>query len=188
MTIYIWVVVACWAAFIIYWAISWTGTKRTVGISGFKGWFATRIVLIVIVVIILSNQGSKNWALQHFSATTPSLAPLGALLAIIGIGIAIWARRYLGKNWGTPQSVKENPELVTTGPYVYIRHPIYSGVLLAMIGTALVTAAIWFVILVIAAGYFIYSAYQEQKLMLKTFPDTYPAYKARTKMLIPFVF
>ncbi len=87
-----------------------------------------------------------------------------------------------------PQSVKENPELVTSGPYAYIRHPIYTGVLVAMIGTALVTSMLWLLIFVVTGGYFIYSALEEEKLMLKTFPDSYPAYKARSKMLIPFIF
>ena len=188
MTIYTWVVSGCWVVFIIYWLITAAGAKKTVSDFGFRSWLLIRVVLIVIVVIILDNQASKVWALQHLAATTPTLAPLGALLAVIGVGLAVWARTDLGKNWGMPQSVKENPELVTTGPYAYIRHPIYSGVLLAMIGTALVMSMLWLVIFVVAGGYFIYSAYQEEKLMTKTFPDTYPAYKMRTKMLIPCIF
>ena len=188
MTIYTWVIVACWAAFVIYWIISGAGAKKTVRTGAFRGWLAIRVVFIIVVIVALKNQSSRDWVNYEAAATTPALAPLGALIAILGISLAVWARRYLGRNWGMPQSVKENPELVTTGPYAYIRHPIYSGVLLAMIGTALVTSMLWLVIFVVAGGYFIYSAYQEEKLMLKTFPDTYPAYKARTKMLIPFIF
>jgi protein-S-isoprenylcysteine O-methyltransferase Ste14 len=69
-----------------------------------------------------------------------------------------------------------------------VRHPIYTGVLLAMIGSAFVTGPLWGIVLAFGAAYFLYSALQEEKQMLMEFPDAYPAYKARTKMLIPFVF
>lgn len=63
----------------------------------------------------------------------------GRCLAIwvLGLGLAVWARIYLGRNWGMPTSTKEDPELVTSGPYRTIRHPIYTGILLAMIGSAI---------------------------------------------------
>ncbi len=87
-----------------------------------------------------------------------------------------------------PMSVQENAELATTGPYAYIRNPIYSGMLLAMLGSMLVAGLSWLIPFIFFAIYFIYSAKAEEKLMLAQFPDTYPAYKKRTKMLIPFVY
>jgi protein-S-isoprenylcysteine O-methyltransferase Ste14 len=101
--------------------------------------------------------------------------------------LAIWARRHLGRNWGMPMSFKENPELVTTGPYVYIRNPIYSGFLLAILGSALTSGALWLIFFVVFGAYFVYAAKNEEKIMLQEFPDTYPAYKRRTRLLIPFV-
>lgn len=86
-----------------------------------------------------------------------------------------------------PMSVKENPELVTSGPYAYIRHPIYTGFLLAMLGSAFVVGNWEFVLFVIFGLYFSYSARTEEKLMTRTFPTQYPQYKQRTKTLIPFV-
>ena len=74
-----------------------------------------------------------------------------------------------------------------SGPYAYVRHPIYTGVLLAMLGSALVSGPAWALILIVAASYFVYAALQEEKIMLKEFPDTYPLYRKRTKMLIPFI-
>ncbi len=85
-------------------------------------------------------------------------------------------------------SHKENPELVTTGPYAYIRNPIYSGVTLAMLGSGLALGQWWFLVAIITFLYFAYASLQEEKIMLAAFPETYPAYKARTRMLIPFVF
>ena len=58
------------------------------------------------------------------------------MLFAVGLGFAIWARRALGHNWGTPMSQKYEPELVTSGPYWMVRHPIYSGILVAGLGTA----------------------------------------------------
>lgn len=84
-------------------------------------------------------------------------------------------------------SVKQDPELVRSGPYRYIRHPIYTGILLAMIGASVASSIFWLAIFAISGIYFIYSAVQEEKLMMKQFPKVYPSYKSKTKMLIPFV-
>jgi protein-S-isoprenylcysteine O-methyltransferase Ste14 len=83
---------------------------------------------------------------------------------------------------------KQDPELVTSGPYRYIRHPIYTGILLAALGSSISVSIFWLVFFVISGVYFIYSANVEEKLMMKEFPKTYPTYKAKTKMLIPFIF
>lgn len=82
---------------------------------------------------------------------------------------------------------KQDPELVTTGPYQYIRHPIYTGILLGTLGSAIDVSTYWLIVFIIFAFYFIYSAVVEEKLMMKQFPQVYPAYKKKTKMLIPFI-
>ena len=84
-----------------------------------------------------------------------------------------------------PMSTKENPELVTTGPYAFVRHPIYTGILLAMLGTAIGENVSWLLPLLLFGGYFIYSARREEELMLRQFPEQYPAYMRRTNMLVP---
>jgi protein-S-isoprenylcysteine O-methyltransferase Ste14 len=85
-------------------------------------------------------------------------------------------------------SRKENPELVTTGPYHRVRHPTYSGLILALIGTALATTLYALIAVPILAGFFIYSATREEAYLTEQFRDTYRAYKGATKVLIPFVF
>ena len=85
-------------------------------------------------------------------------------------------------------SEKADPELVTTGPYSAVRHPIYSGIILAMAGTAVAVSWYWLVAVVLLGGYFIYSAVMEERYLAERFPDAYPRYKQSTKMLIPFVF
>jgi protein-S-isoprenylcysteine O-methyltransferase Ste14 len=85
-------------------------------------------------------------------------------------------------------SEKVDPELVTTGPYRRVRHPIYSGIILAMIGTAIAVSWYWLLAVVLLGAYFVYSAVMEERYIAGLFPDTYPAYKRSTKMLVPFVF
>jgi protein-S-isoprenylcysteine O-methyltransferase Ste14 len=109
-------------------------------------------------------------------------------LYVLGLGLAVWARVYIGRNWGTPMSRKQDPELVTSGPYRMVRHPIYSGIILASIGTAVAISLYWLIVAALFGAYFIYSALQEERFMAEQFPNTYPEYKRSTKMLIPFVF
>jgi protein-S-isoprenylcysteine O-methyltransferase Ste14 len=78
-------------------------------------------------------------------------------------------------------------QVVGTGPYKYIRHPIYSGLLLGVLGTAIATNFYWVLVLVLGGIYFVYSARVEEGLMESAFPTMYPEYRASTKMLIPFV-
>jgi len=85
-------------------------------------------------------------------------------------------------------SQKADPELVTTGPYSKIRHPIYSGIILAMIGTTIAVSLYWLVAVALLGAYFAYSAIVEERFMADRFPGSYPEYKRSTNMLIPFIF
>jgi protein-S-isoprenylcysteine O-methyltransferase Ste14 len=76
---------------------------------------------------------------------------------------------------------------VTSGPYRRVRHPIYSGLLLALLGTAVAVAWYWAIAGVVVGVYFVYSAIEEERYMASRFPDTYPQYKSSTRMMIPFV-
>ena len=87
-----------------------------------------------------------------------------------------------------PMTERTEPELVTSGPYRYVRHPIYTGMILAFIGTALAVDYAWLIVLVIGGMYFIYSALHEEKFLKQQFPTQYPEYMQRSKMLVPFLF
>ena len=177
-----------WVAFWLYWLIAAFGSKKNSAprIQHFVG---VRLIMFVVIVLLIRTSLTKSISLNHdlFVQKNYWLLSIGLILFIAGLMLAIWARLYLGKNWGMPMSFKQDPELVTTGPYRFIRHPIYTGILLAMLGTALAGSAYWAVILVIATIYFIYSATVEEKNMQRQFPQTYIKYKKQTKMLIPFV-
>ena len=141
--------------------------------------------MIVVGLILLIRLG----VFRHQGLNSdPWRAGLGLVLFTLGLGFAIWARVHIGRNWGTPMSQKDEPELVTSGPYRLVRHPIYSGVLLAGVGTAVALSWLWLIAVVLAGVYFVYSATVEERNLTEQFPDTYPVYRHSTKMLVPFVF
>jgi protein-S-isoprenylcysteine O-methyltransferase Ste14 len=168
-----------WLAFSAYWLIAALGAKP--GSRGARRWPAG-LRIIVLVFIVTRVVGSAKLRVEE-----PVLQVLGVVLFGCGLALAVWARVYLGRNWGMPMSQKDEPELVTSGPYRFVRHPIYTGILLALLGTALATNLYWLGACVLVGAYFVHSARVEERILADAFPATYPRYRARTKMLIPFV-
>ena len=170
------------------WLVFWVGWLVAAGNakSGRTQWGRYAGVRLLIAVAVVSL--FRLSAFRGHATRSAWLGGIGLTLFALGLALAVWARIYLGRNWGTPMSQKDDPELVTTGPYRWIRNPIYSGIILAMFGTALAVSLRWLVLAAILGSYFVYSAFQEQRYMSEQFPETYPAYRDSTKMLIPFVF
>jgi protein-S-isoprenylcysteine O-methyltransferase Ste14 len=171
-----------WVAFWIYWIAASAGAKT--GQTRWTQFAGIRVGIILIVLLLLRVGVLKG----HASNTAdPWLEGIGLALFLPGLALAVWARVYIGRNWGMPMSRKDDPELVTTGPYRAIRHPIYSGIILAMVGTTLAVSWYWLIAVALLGGYFIYSAVTEERYMTGIFPEAYPAYKRSSKMLIPFI-
>lgn len=189
MTIYTRIITALWLVFIAYWAISAMTAKRSVGRRAWSKEIGLRLSVIALVVIALHSPGLRHVLrnVQAYEAGSTLMGLIGVVFCALGIGFAIVARVYLGRNWGMPMSRKENPELVTTGPYALVRHPIYTGMFFAILGSAMGASIFWALPLILFGAYFIYSARREEKLMIEQFPEQYPAYMKRTKMLLPFV-
>jgi protein-S-isoprenylcysteine O-methyltransferase Ste14 len=141
--------------------------------------------VIVAAAVLLVRLGAFH---GHGLNTDPWRAGVGLVFFVLGLGFAIWARIHIGRNWGTPMTQKDEPELVTSGPYRFVRHPIYAGVLIAGVGTAVALSWLWLTAVVLACVYFLYSATVEERYMTERFPDNYPEYKRSTKMLVPFIF
>lgn len=168
-----------WIVFWVYWLMSALGVKagtasmRRVPVNGLSA-------LSVILVVRVFRGGG-------LAVHSPILGAIGAVVFACGLALAVWARVHLGRNWGMPMTQKAEPELVTSGPYRRVRHPIYTGLLMALLGTALANNLIGLIIVAILGAYFYYCAHVEEKNLTATFPTAYPAYRTRTKMLIPFV-
>ena len=182
-----------WAGFVICWLVLAQFNKKASRRSPAQTVWWLRVVLLVIVLtVLLLRHGldGRLVSIRHDLPARPGAAAqwLGVGLCVVGFAFAVWARIHLGRNWGMPMSLRQGHELVTSGPYALVRHPIYTGIMLAMIGAAVTLSFLWLILFALYFAYFIVSARTEEKMMLAQFPDTYPAYRRRTKMLIPFVF
>ena len=171
-----------WAAFWLYWLVTAFSAKR--GRVAWSRELRIRAVIVVVAILLIRLGAFRGHGLD----TDPWRAGFGLVLFALGLAFAVWARVHIGRNWGLPMTQKSEPELVTSGPYRLVRHPIYSGILTAGIGTAVALNWLWLTVVALAAVYFVYSALVEERYLADRFPDTYPAYKRSTRMLVPFVF
>ncbi len=117
-----------WGVFWAYWLVSAVAAKE--GAGGRRRLPASGLTVVAVLLVVrVIRDGS-------LAVESPVVAAIGAVLFASGIVLAVWARLELGRNWGMPMTEKAEPELVTAGPYRLVRHPIYSGLLLAVLGTA----------------------------------------------------
>jgi protein-S-isoprenylcysteine O-methyltransferase Ste14 len=173
------VITLAWIVFWIYWLASATTSKESV--SG--GWRTRLTGVSAVGVFLIAGVLRGGGSAVHSTI----LAAIGVVLFAGGLGLAIWARLHLGRNWGMPMTQRAEPELITSGPYRFVRHPIYTGLLTAMLGTALVNNLLGLIVVAVLVAYFYYSGTVEERNLAATFPAAYPEYKSRTKMLIPFL-
>jgi protein-S-isoprenylcysteine O-methyltransferase Ste14 len=171
-----------WAAFWVYWLVAAFSTKR--GRVPWSRELRIRAAILVLVIVLIRVGAFRGHGLN----SDPWRAGVGLALFAAGLAFAIWARIHIGRNWGTPMSRKDEPELVISGPYRRVRHPIYTGILVASIGTAVALSWAWLIAVALAAVYFTYSAIVEERYLTEQFPDAYPLYRSSTKMIVPFVF
>jgi protein-S-isoprenylcysteine O-methyltransferase Ste14 len=168
-----------WIVFWVYWLVSAFGAKE--GTGGRRRIPANGLSVLAVILLLRVFSGGS------LAVHSQVLEAIGAVVFACGIALAIWARVHLGRNWGMPMTEKTEPELVTSGPYRFVRHPIYSGLLAGVLGTALATNLIGLIVVAVLGGYFYYSASVEERNLAATFPTAYPAYRSSTKMLVPFV-
>src|SRR6476646_1866243 len=171
-----------WGAFSLYWLAAAFSMKR--GRVPWSRELRIRAVIAVVVIVLIRLGAFRG----HGPNTDPWRAGVGLVLFALGLGFAVWARMQLGRNWGTPMTQKDEPELVSSGPYHLVRHPIYSGILVAGVGTAVALSWLWLTAVGLAGVYFLYAATVEERYLTEQFPDDYPTYKRSTKMLVPYVF
>jgi protein-S-isoprenylcysteine O-methyltransferase Ste14 len=170
-----------WAAFWLYWLVAAFSVKR--GRVAWSRELRIRTVITVVVILLIRFGAFRG----HGINTDQWRVGVGLVLFVLGLGFAMWARIHIGRNWGMPMTQKDEPELVTSGPYRLVRHPIYSGILAAGVGTAVALSWLWLAAVALAGVYFVYSATVEERYLTEQFPDSYPAYTRSTRMLVPFI-
>ncbi len=175
-----------WIVFAIYWTISARGLKRTAERESLR-LRALQLLITFPAFFLLLSRGPHFGPLGHrFVPGYRSLREAGVLITWIGVGIAIWARCHIGKNWSGLITLKEDHQLICTGPYRWVRHPIYTGMLVGVLGTALVLGewrGILALLLLIVAHTL--KARREEALMVRHFGSVYEEYRRKTGFLVP---
>ena len=178
-----------WEAVGVFWLATLPFSKRTIRSQN----WGSRLLHLALVssgfVLLGTHYLHNGWLAARFASENRELQIAGFLLTLAGCGFAIWARLRLGANWSARAAVTANHELIVRGPYAITRHPIYSGLLLACFGTALVIGE-WHCIVgtaLVAVAFFL-KMVQEERLMIETFPEAYPRYRRTVKSIIPGIF
>lgn len=142
----------------------------------------------VILLFNLLGASKSLWINAHVFPHTAPWAMAGSVLTLAGVLFAVWARTTLGRNWSARVTIKHNHELVVRGPYTFVRHPIYTGIITGLLGTALIYGDIRGLmgVLVYALGLWLKSR-TEERFMLQQFDGRYAEYRRHTKALVPFV-
>src|SRR5437773_10230059 len=174
----------CLAAFILFWTAKAFSTKRTVEASRSQN-ISTSVVIAVFVLLMVWRGRSLGPGplLWPHNLTTGVIADV---VTFLGLLLTLWARVVLGGNWSSNVAFKEQHELIERGPYAYVRHPIYSGTLLMLLGFVIFRGTVTgFVLFALAVVVVSLKAKKEEELLTKHFEKSYPEYKARVKALIP---
>jgi protein-S-isoprenylcysteine O-methyltransferase Ste14 len=179
-------IIVIWALFWTYWLGSACAAKSSVRGSGGRD-LALRGVTGILIALLLRLSFTSGLRSSSLSVHSAALEAPGIILLLAGLAFAVWARIHLGANWGMPMTRRAEPELITSGAYTYVRHPIYSGLLLAGLGTAVAVNLIGVLILIVLIPYFVLSARVEERNLITAFPQAYPEYQTRSKLLIPFL-
>ncbi len=168
-----------WIFISFFWFVGMFVNKRTVQRETLVQRFRYVVVPLALAIII----GKIPYLHRHFYEVTDAVAAVGDVLVAAGVAIAIYARVTLGTNWSGTVTLKAGHTLITSGPYRFVRHPIYTGLLVAVWGTVMVfapsPAGIGYV-LVVGISFAIKLRYEEE-LMMKQFPREYPGYRQRVK-------
>jgi protein-S-isoprenylcysteine O-methyltransferase Ste14 len=171
---------------VLFWMAGRFWTKRTVYR---QPWWGRLPFLWILVGLVI---GMKFLPLRpaRLLPITPVTDTAGIALCVLGLGWTIWARLVLGRNWSASVTLKENHELIQSGPYRVTRHPIYTGLLAAIAGTVLSLSltVVGVLFLMLFTALLINKLRLEETLMLRQFPEAYPAFKNRVRAaLVPFI-
>jgi protein-S-isoprenylcysteine O-methyltransferase Ste14 len=176
----------CWIAWVVYWVLMAFPTKRTVERRGFIEY---RLVAGIVIVGLVAAGRLLHVSSQLRLWQTPlTVGVVTDCIVVAGVAFSVWARITLGRNWSAEVTFKQDHELIESGPYALARHPIYTGLIVMALGTAInYGRVIGFGLLVSLCGGLWWKARQEERIMSRHFPDDYAEYKTRVRAIIPFV-
>lgn len=175
-----------WCAFCAYWLITWLRVRRTKAAEARSSRLGTILPLFVAFFLLFDTRTAIGPLALRFLPEDVRIAWVGISLTTLGAAIAIWARYCLGEFWSARVMLKEGHRIIRSGPYAFVRHPIYTGMLTAAIGTSLVVGE-WRAIVAVVILLITHSlkALREEALLTAEFGDEYSVYRRSTGFLFP---
>lgn len=176
-----------WLALLVVWAIAAFTQRAAAEHAPWAQQLAHKLPVSLGAWILFVPRVFRPWDVS-LTLPQPETAWIGAALCLLGLAGAVWSRWTLAGNWSSNVAFKQGHELIERGPYRFVRHPIYTSLLVMALGTAFAQARVgaFIGLLLIFIGFWIKLG-QEERLLTRHFPDQYPAYKSRVKALISFV-
>lgn len=184
---YDYLIQSMWIAFLAYWFLMARNVKATDRLEP-RASRAARAVMFCVAIVLLSYRFDGAWINLRMWPSSRLTFFAGAGLTLAGLLFCVWARVHLGGNWSRSVTIKQGHELITTGPYGLVRHPIYTGLLIAFVGTGLAIGELRGVLAfaLIAIGLLL-KLRLEERWMRAQFGAAYEAYAGRVGMLVPGV-
>ncbi|MEK7438793.1 MAG: isoprenylcysteine carboxylmethyltransferase family protein [Pseudomonadota bacterium] len=187
--LYHYVIPFLWLACSVYWLLSASKVKATAREESIASRSA-HLVPMTVAILLLFAPRSLPWGVlgERMFPGGPATHWIGAAVVAAGLAFAVWARTHLGKNWSGTVTLKSDHELIRSGPYHFVRHPIYSGGLLAMAGTV-VARGEWRGLLAVLIMFAVVwrKLQHEERWMGEAFGEDYAKYRSEVYALIPFV-
>ena len=181
------VIGGCWLIFGIYWLVTAVTTKAVAERKTFSSSLPYRILVILGGFLLWDPRLPRPLNLE-LTPQTDQLQMIAAIVCVCGLFITLWARWTLAGNWSSDVTFKKDHELIKKGPYRFVRHPIYTGLLIMSVAVALEYGRLrcWLGPVAWGIGLWI-KLNQEEALLLQHFPNEYPAYRRQVKALVPFI-
>lgn len=179
-----------WIAWLLYWWLASLRTKTTKRSEPLTSRLS-HVIPLMIGGILIGTENVPSWAWLSIRLLPRGIAQywIGATLLLLGLGFTVWARRHLATNWSAAVTVKHDHELVRTGPYRWVRHPIYTGLLVALFGSAVARGEMRGLLgIAIVTGALVRKLQLEERLMREAFQDEYARYSAEVPALIPLLY
>ena len=181
-------VITIWSGVGVVWLVAALVTKRVARTQSRTSRLAHVGLLLAAGVLLFSPAARWGWLSTRIAPDGPASVGTGFLFTLLGAVFAVWARLVLGGNWSGRVTIKQEHEVIQRGPYAVVRHPIYSGLLLAGLGTALVFGSVaGFLGVTLAFVGWWTKARLEERYLRATFGKAYADYCGRVKALVPFV-
>jgi len=178
-----------WIVFLVYWQIKADHTKTTQRLEPATSRILRALAFLIAIVLLSTNRIPMPWLYRPLWPQGFWPFWLGAAITVAGLLFAVWARQHLGSNWSRSVTIKQGHELITTGPYTVVRHPIYTGILTGFIGSAValsqVRGMVSFALIFLALWA---KLRMEEKWMSSEFGETYATYAHQTAALVPYIF